>query len=121
MLAFCVQGLQAKCVHVWAHRSLARDLPERFGHQRNLDDVGLLGLRFNGVAPASDKVGGTEPVNRLMKEWGLNATCATGKADACFKALRAAPGAEAFRREAKTPFGLSSPPDMGRLLEKLEK
>ncbi len=68
-----------------------------------------------------DKVGGTEPVNRLMKEWGLNSTRATGKADVWFKALRAAPNAEAFHREAKTPFGLSSPRDMGRLLEKLEK
>lgn len=68
-----------------------------------------------------DKVGGTEPVNRLMKEWGLNSIRATGKADAWFKALRAAPSAEAFHRAAKTPFGLSSPRDMGRLLEKLEK
>jgi len=68
-----------------------------------------------------DKVGGTEPVNRLMEEWGLNQTRATGRADVWFKALRAAPGAEAFHRAAKTPFGLSSPRDMGRLLEKLEK
>jgi len=68
-----------------------------------------------------DKVGGTEPVNRLMEEWGLNQTRATGRADVWFQALRAAPGAEAFHRAAKTPFGLSSPHDMGRLLEKLEK
>jgi len=68
-----------------------------------------------------DQVGGTEPVNRLMKEWGLDSIHATGKADVWFKALRAAPGAEAFHRAAKTPFGLSSPRDMGRLLEKLEK
>ncbi|HET6184042.1 MAG TPA: serine hydrolase [Acetobacteraceae bacterium] len=68
-----------------------------------------------------DKVGGTEPVNRLMQEWGLNATRATGKADVWFQALRAAPNAEAFHRAAKTPFGLSSPHDIGRLLEKLEK
>jgi beta-lactamase class A len=68
-----------------------------------------------------DQVGGVDPVNRLMKEWGLTSIRATGKADVWFKALRAAPGAEAFHREAKTPFGLSSPRDMGRLLEKLEK
>lgn len=68
-----------------------------------------------------DKVGGPEPVNRLMAEWGLNSIHATGKADAWFKALRAAPSAEAFHRAAKTPFGLSSPRDMGRLLEKLER
>jgi beta-lactamase class A len=68
-----------------------------------------------------DKVGGPEAVNRLMKEWGLHSIRATGKADAWFKALRAAPSAEAFHRAARTPFGLSSPRDMGRLLEKLER
>ena len=45
----------------------------------------------------------------------------TGTADTWFKALRAAGTAEKFHREAKTPFGLSSPRDMGKLLEKLEK
>jgi beta-lactamase class A len=68
-----------------------------------------------------DKVGGVEPVNRLMDTWGLNSIRATGTADAWFKALRAAGSAETFHREAKTPFGLSSPRDMGRLLEKIEK
>jgi len=68
-----------------------------------------------------DKVGGVEPVNRLMKEWGFDSIRATGKADVWFKALQAAPSAEAFHRAAKTPFGLSSPRDMGKLLEKLEK
>ena len=68
-----------------------------------------------------DKVGGPEAVNRLMAEWGLKSIRATGTADAWFKALRAAPSAEAFHREAKNPFGLSSPRDMGRLLEKLER
>jgi beta-lactamase class A len=71
--------------------------------------------------PIFNKVGGTEPVNRLMADWGLSATRATGTADVWFKALRAAPSAEAFHRQAKTPFGLSSPRDMGRLLEKMEK
>ena len=68
-----------------------------------------------------DKVGGTEPVNRLMVEWGLAQTRATGAADVWFKALRAAPNAAAFHREAKTPFGLSSPRDIGKLLEKMSK
>ena len=68
-----------------------------------------------------EKVGGVEPVNRLMSEWGLTQTRATGPADAWFKALRAAPSPEAFHREAKTPFGLSSPHDIGKLLEKMEK
>jgi beta-lactamase class A len=68
-----------------------------------------------------DKVGGVEPVNGLMTEWGLNSIHAPGTADAWFKALRAAPSAEAFHREAKSPFGLSSPRDMGKLLERIEK
>ena len=68
-----------------------------------------------------DKVGGPEPVNKLMAEWGFNSIHATGKADAWFKALRAAPSAEAFHRAAKNPFGLSSPRDMGKLLEKIER
>jgi beta-lactamase class A len=68
-----------------------------------------------------DKVGGTEPVNRLMETWGLNSIRATGTADTWFKALRAAGSAETFHREGKTPFGLSSPSDMGRLLERIEK
>src|ERR1019366_4292652 len=55
-----------------------------------------------------DKVGGTEPVNQLMATWGLPSIRATGTA-------------EKFHQEAKTPFGLSSPRDMGKLLEKLEK
>jgi beta-lactamase class A len=68
-----------------------------------------------------DKVGGIEPVNRLMAEWGLNSIRAPGTADTWFKALRAAPSAEAFHREAKNPFGLSSPRDLGKLLERIEK
>lgn len=71
-----------------------------------------------------DKVGGIEPVNRLMDAWGLKSIRATGTADVWFKALQAMQsngGAEAFHRAAKTPFGLSSPRDMGKLLEKMEK
>src|ERR1700730_18581145 len=68
-----------------------------------------------------DKVGGTEPVNALMKKLGLVSLRATGAADVWFKALRAAANAETFHRDGKTPFGLSSPRDMGKLLEMLEK
>jgi len=68
-----------------------------------------------------DKVGGTGSVNRLMEIWGLKSVRATGTADRWFEALRTAPSPEVFHREAKTPFGLSSPRDMGRLLEKIEK
>jgi beta-lactamase class A len=68
-----------------------------------------------------DKVGGPEAVNKLMDSWGLKSIRADANADAWFKALRAAGSAEAFHREAKHPFGLSSPRDMGKLLEKIEK
>jgi beta-lactamase class A len=68
-----------------------------------------------------DNVGGPEAVNKLMDTWGLKSIRADANADAWFKALRAAGSAEAFHREAKHPFGLSSPRDMGKLLEKIEK
>lgn len=66
-----------------------------------------------------DKVGGTVPVNDLMKSYGLNSIKATGPSEVWFKALRAAPSAEEFHRQGKTPFGLSSARDMGKLLEKI--
>jgi hypothetical protein len=64
-------------------------------------------------------VGGIEPVNRLMRGYGLNTIRATGTTDVWFKAIAAAPNAAQFHSEGKTPFGLSSPRDMGRLLEKI--
>ncbi len=66
------------------------------------------------------QVGGIEPVNALMKQYGLEQTRATGTAKDWFDALRAASSADDFHREAKHPFGLSSPRDMGRLLEKIK-
>jgi beta-lactamase class A len=68
-----------------------------------------------------DKVGGPAAVTALMKEWGFDSIRAPWKSEVWFKNLRAAPSAEVFHREAKTPFGLSSPRDMGRLLEKIAK
>src|SRR5258705_4628265 len=68
-----------------------------------------------------EKVGGVEPVNKLMQSYGLNTIKATGPSDAWFKALRAEPDAWKFHSEGKTPYGLSSPRDMGKLLEKIHK
>jgi len=68
-----------------------------------------------------EKVGGTEPVNKLMQSYGLNTIKATGPSDAWFKALRAEPDAWKFHTEGKTPYGLSSSRDMGKLLEKIQK
>ncbi|MFL6450234.1 MAG: serine hydrolase [Bryobacteraceae bacterium] len=54
------------------------------------------------------KVGGIEPVNELMKSYGLRQTRATAPARVWFEALRAAPSPADFHREGKHPFGLSS-------------
>jgi beta-lactamase class A len=68
-----------------------------------------------------EKVGGTEPVNKLMQSYGLNTIKATGPSELWFKALRAEPDAWKFHTEGKTPYGLSSSRDLGRLLEKIHK
>ncbi len=69
-----------------------------------------------------EKVGGTELVNRLMQSYGLKTIKATHPTAEWFKALRAAsPNFEQFHRDGKTPFGLSSAREMGRLLEKIKK
>lgn len=68
-----------------------------------------------------EKVGGVEPVNRLMQSYGLNTIKATGPSDVWFKALRAESDLWKFHTEGKTPYGLSSPRDMGKLLEKIQK
>ena len=67
------------------------------------------------------KVGGVDAVNALMDTYGLKQTRATFPSEVWFKNLRAAPSAEQFHREGKTPYGLSSPRDMGRLLEMIKK
>jgi len=68
-----------------------------------------------------DKVGGTQPVNKLMQDYKLGTIKATGTTDTWFKALRAAPSVTEFHKQGKTPFGLSSARDMGRLLEKIKR
>lgn len=68
-----------------------------------------------------EKVGGVEPVNKLMQSYGLTTIKATAPSDVWFKALRAEPDLWKFHTEGKTPYGLSSPRDMGRLLEKINK
>ena len=68
-----------------------------------------------------EKVGGIEPVNKLMQSYGLKTIRATGTTEAWFTALQAAPNAAAFHAEGKTPFGLSSARDTGKLLEKISR
>jgi beta-lactamase class A len=66
-------------------------------------------------------VGGTEAVNRRMEALGLKQTRATATPSVWFAALRSAPSSEAFYREGKHPFGLSTAREMGRLLEMMER
>jgi len=68
-----------------------------------------------------EKVGGVEPVNKLMQSYGLSTIKATAPSDVWFKALRAEPDLWKFHTEGKTPYGLSSSRDMGKLLEKIHK
>ncbi len=68
-----------------------------------------------------EKVGGVEPVNALAKSYGLTNTRATAISGVWFKALAEAPSREQFHAAGKNPFGLSSPHDIGKLLEMLER
>ncbi len=67
------------------------------------------------------KVGGAEPVNRLMQDWGLKTIRASGPAEVWFKALNAAGDRLKFHESGEHPFGLTSARDMGKLLEKIKR
>jgi len=66
-------------------------------------------------------VGGPDAVNARMDALGLKQTRATNVPSRWFPALRAAPTTEQFYRDGKHPFGLSTPREMGRLLEMMER
>jgi beta-lactamase class A len=66
-------------------------------------------------------VGGPAAVNRRMDTLGLAKTRAMNVPSTWFPALRGAASTEAFYRDGKTPFGLSTPREMGRLLEMIER
>jgi len=67
------------------------------------------------------KVGGVQAVNQLAQSYGLKNTRAVLTGEAWFKAIAAAPSRDQFHRDGKTPFGLSSPRDIGKLLEMLAR
>jgi len=67
------------------------------------------------------KVGGPEPVNALMRSWGLETIRAVGPTSDWFRAMRAAPSPAEFHRQGKTVFGWSSAEDTGKLLEKIAR
>jgi beta-lactamase class A len=66
-------------------------------------------------------VGGPDAVNTRMQAMGLQKTRAMNVPSKWFPALRSAPTTEQFYRDGKNPFGLSTPREMGRLLEMMER
>jgi beta-lactamase class A len=66
-------------------------------------------------------VGGPEAVNRRMDAMGLKSTRAMNVPSRWFPSLRSASTTEQFYREGKYPFGLTTPREMGRLLEMMER
>jgi beta-lactamase class A len=68
-----------------------------------------------------DKVGGPPAVNRLMDDYGYRSIRAVANAKTWFDAIAAEPSRDKFHEDGKHPFGLSSPREMGHLLEKIKK
>jgi beta-lactamase class A len=66
-------------------------------------------------------VGGPDAVNARMQTLGLKTTRAMNVPSRWFPALRAAPTTEQFYRDGKSPFGFSTPREMGTLLEMMER
>src|SRR5712692_4327254 len=66
-------------------------------------------------------VGGPDTVTRRMEALGLKSTRASATARAWFEALRAEESRDEFHRQAKHPYGLSTPREMGVLLERMER
>jgi beta-lactamase class A len=66
-------------------------------------------------------VGGPDAVNARMDAMGLKNTRALNVPSRWFPVQRAAPTTEQFYRDGKYPFGLSTPREMGSLLEKMER
>jgi beta-lactamase class A len=66
-------------------------------------------------------VGGPDAVNRRMDALGLKQTRAMNVPSRWFPALRSAPTTEQFYRDGKYPFGLTTPREMGQLLEMMER
>jgi len=66
-------------------------------------------------------VGGPYAVNKRLDALGLTTTRAMTIPSKWFAANRAAASSEQFYREGKNPFGYSTPREMGRLLEMMER
>ena len=66
-------------------------------------------------------VGGPSAVTQRMAAMGLTSTVGTRTAGEWFAAQYAAPSAEAFHRAGRHPYGLSTPREIGVLLERMER
>lgn len=67
-----------------------------------------------------NKAGGLDPVNKLMDQYGYKSIRAMAIPKPWFDKL-AASDREKFVMEGKNPFGLSTPREMGHLIEKIRK
>src|SRR5580704_12161192 len=67
-----------------------------------------------------DKVGGPPALNKLMDDYGYKSIRATQTAKVWFDAIAKSTSRDAFHADGKYPFGLSSPREMGKLLEKIK-
>lgn len=67
-----------------------------------------------------NKAGGLDPVNKLMDQYGYKSIRAMAIPKPWFDKL-AASDREKFVLEGKNPFGLSTPREMGHLIEKIRK
>ncbi len=68
-----------------------------------------------------DKIGGPAALNKLMDSYGYKSIRATETAKVWFDAIAKEPNRDKFHTEGKHPFGLSSPREMGKLLEKIKR
>ncbi len=66
-------------------------------------------------------VGGPAAVNTRMQALGFPQTRAPADAAAWFAAIEASADRAAFHREGKHPFGLSTPREIGRMIEMMER
>jgi len=66
-------------------------------------------------------VGGPDAVTARMQAMGLTQTHPVENGQSWFAALRSAPSTEQFYRGKQHPFGLTTPREMGKLLEMMER
>lgn len=90
------------------------------GAQLTLRDLATLMINVSDNTATEmilSRVGGPEPVNRLMERYGLDTRLEVGTIKEWFDAYTSAANPAAFHNDDKVHLGLSSARDMGKLLE----